>query len=43
MIITDHYYRHVLELSSRLLLLQTGKTHRINKERQLVDLGYLPA
>ena len=42
-IITDHYYRHVLELSSHLLLLQHGKTHRIYKEQQLVDLGYLPA
>ena len=41
-IITDHYYRHVLELSSRLLLLQKGKTHRISQEQQLVDLGYLP-
>ena len=42
-IITDHYYRHVLELSTRLLLLQNGKTHLINKEQELVDMGYLPA
>jgi ABC-type lipopolysaccharide export system ATPase subunit len=42
-IITDHYYRHVLNLSSRLLLLRNGKTHSVHKEQELVDLGYLPA
>ncbi len=42
-IITDHYYRNVLELSSRLLLLKNGKTHPVNQEQELVDLGYLPA
>lgn len=41
-IITDHYYRHVLDLSSRLLLLRDGKTHQVSKEQELVDLGYLP-
>ena len=42
-IITDHYYRHVINLSSRILLLRNGKTHIIQKEQELVDLGYLPA
>lgn len=42
-IITDHYYRHVLNLSSRVLLLRNGKTNFIRQEQELVDLGYLPA
>ena len=42
-ILTDHYYQHVLNLSTRLLLLRNGKTHPACKEQELVDLGYLPA
>ena len=42
-ILTDHYYRHVLTLSTRLFLLRNGKTHPVRKEQELVDLGYLPA
>jgi ABC-type multidrug transport system ATPase subunit len=40
-IITDHLYRHVMELSDKLYVLTNGKTYIVNDEQKLVSLGYL--
>jgi len=40
-IITDHYYRDVLEICDRTHLLRDGILIPIQKNSQLIDLGYL--
>ncbi|EHQ25652.1 ATP-binding cassette domain-containing protein [Mucilaginibacter paludis] len=40
-IITDHYYKHVLEVSNRLLLLNNGYTKMIANRDDLVTYGYI--
>ena len=40
-IVTDHYYRNVLEVSNRLLLLHNGYTRIITNREDLVTYGYL--
>ncbi|RKR85437.1 ABC-type lipopolysaccharide export system ATPase subunit [Mucilaginibacter gracilis] len=40
-IVTDHYYRNVLEVSDRLLLLNNGYTQMISNQADLVTYGYL--
>lgn len=40
-IISDHLHRHVRGISEKLYLLTNGKTHLINSEDRLVELGYL--
>jgi len=40
-IITDHLYRHVMELSDKLYVLANGQTYIVNDEQKLVSLGYL--
>jgi len=40
-VITDHLYRHVLELSDALYVLANGKTYITNDEDRLVSLGYV--
>lgn len=42
-IITDHDYRNVLDLSSRIVLMDKGNTKVIKDHRELIELGYLPA
>ncbi|MEO6521458.1 MAG: ATP-binding cassette domain-containing protein [Mucilaginibacter sp.] len=42
-IITDHYYKNVLEVSDRLLLLNNGYTQIITNRDDLVTYGYLSA
>lgn len=42
-IITDHYYRNVLKLSDRNVLMKDGKAIAIEHERDLITNGYLPA
>ncbi|MCD0490059.1 ATP-binding cassette domain-containing protein [Pedobacter sp. MC2016-14] len=41
-IITDHDYRNVLAISSKVILLDNGNTKLIKNFSQLIDLGYLP-
>jgi ABC-type lipopolysaccharide export system ATPase subunit len=41
LLITDHMYRHVIDLSDNLYVLANGKTHLINKKEDLEALGYL--
>lgn len=41
-IITDHDYRNVLEISSKIILLDNGNTKVVKHFNDLVELGYLP-
>jgi ABC-type multidrug transport system ATPase subunit len=41
-IVTDHNYEHVLDLSSSIILLDHGNTKPIENCHDLVALGYLP-
>jgi ABC-type lipopolysaccharide export system ATPase subunit len=40
-IVTDHYYKNVLEVSDRLLLISNGYTEMISDREDLVRYGYL--
>lgn len=42
-IITGQDYRNILELSSRIILMQDGNTKPIKELTELIDFGYLPA
>ncbi|HTN08932.1 ATP-binding cassette domain-containing protein [Agriterribacter sp.] len=42
-IITDHYYKDVLDIATKKLLITSGKTIPINGEYDLSAAGYLPA
>lgn len=42
-VISDHLYRHVEEISDRLYLLANGQTYAIKDREQLLSLGYLSA
>jgi len=39
-LITDHMYRHIIDLSDTLYLLANGKTHLIRDLSELEFLGY---
>ncbi|WP_297332291.1 ATP-binding cassette domain-containing protein [Flavobacterium sp.] len=41
-VITDHYYRDVLEVSNNNLLLDSGFMKKIIAEQELIEGGYLP-
>ncbi|MBY0542021.1 MAG: ATP-binding cassette domain-containing protein [Sphingobacteriaceae bacterium] len=41
-IITDHYYRQILEVSTRVVLIHNGCNYQINTEDDLILHGYLP-
>ena len=41
-VITDHDYRNVISMASKLVLMQNGNTKVIKEWTELVDLGYLP-
>lgn len=40
-ILSDHMYLHVTELSDRYYLLTNGKTYEVKEKERLVELGYL--
>ena len=40
-IITDHLYKHVVEIADRLYVLANGKTYPITQSDQLIKYGYL--
>lgn len=42
-IITDHNYQNVIEISTKIMLMKSGKLIAIKDKNQLVDLGYLPS
>ena len=41
-IITDHYYRQILEISTRIVLINNGCNYSIKNEDDLILNGYLP-
>jgi lipopolysaccharide export system ATP-binding protein len=41
-IITDHYYRQILEISTRIVLINNGCNYAISNEDDLILNGYLP-
>jgi ABC-type multidrug transport system ATPase subunit len=41
-IITDHDYRNVMDISSRIVLMSDGNTRAIKEFNDLIDFGYLP-
>lgn len=41
-LITDHYYRNVLEVSDRKMCIKDGKAIEIENETDLIKNGYLP-
>lgn len=41
-LITDHYYRNVLEVSDRKMIMKDGKLIELNNEIDLIENGYLP-
>ncbi|MBF4508215.1 ATP-binding cassette domain-containing protein [Flavobacterium sp. JLP] len=40
-IITDHNYQNVIQISTRLNLIKEGRLHKINKIEELAEKGYL--
>lgn len=40
-IIVDHLYKHVVELSSEIYLIAHGKTHLLKEEEEMKALGYI--
>ncbi len=42
-IVTDHYYRQILEIADRVVLLHNGSNYAINHEEDLIFHGYLPS
>lgn len=40
-ILTDHYYQDVLAISTKNIVIQSGKSHSINDAKGLKELGYL--
>lgn len=40
-IISDHMYRHVAEMSESLYLLANGRTYQVRDQEQLISLGYV--
>lgn len=41
-VVTDHYYRQILEISTRVILINNGCNYQINNEDDLILNGYLP-
>jgi ABC-type lipopolysaccharide export system ATPase subunit len=40
LLITDHLYQEIIDLSDNLYLLKDGKTHRIKDPSEVEELGY---
>lgn len=40
-IVTDHFYRHIMGMSDQLYVLSNGQTYPITDPDQLIGLGYL--
>jgi lipopolysaccharide export system ATP-binding protein len=41
-IITDHSYQNVIDISSRIILMENGNTRQIRELEELFKYGYLP-
>lgn len=40
-IVTDHNYQNVIEISTKLILMTAGKTHHLKDQNELIEKGYL--
>ena len=40
-IITDHDYRNIIEIATRMVLLHDGRTIAVKDQQELIDYGYL--
>jgi ABC-type multidrug transport system ATPase subunit len=40
-VITDHNYKNVIKISTRVILIKEGKTHYIRNNAELLEKGYL--
>ena len=40
-VLTDHMYEHLIDLSDEIFLIKDGKTHLINSLEDIESLGYL--
>lgn len=40
-IITDHYYRNVLDITDQNIVIADGKSHKVNSVKELMEQGYL--
>lgn len=40
-IITDHNYQSVMDVSTKLILMEAGKTHHLKDKSELIEKGYL--
>jgi ABC-type multidrug transport system ATPase subunit len=41
-IITDHDYRNILDIATKIVLIHDGATKQIKNKKELIDWGYLP-
>ena len=41
-IITDHLYQNILDISDRLVLMKDGRTHPLQNKQELKTMGYIP-
>lgn len=42
-IITDHNYENVIEISTKLILMKEAKAHHLKSKNELIEKGYLSA
>jgi len=42
-VITDHSYQNVIDISNRIILIEQGNTRQIKEMNELIEFGYLPA
>lgn len=40
-IVTDHYFRNVLEITNKNILIADGQSHEVNTINELREQGYL--
>lgn len=40
-VITDHNYKNILEISTKLILIKDGKSHHLKEKNELIEKGYL--
>ncbi len=41
-IITDHDYRNILDIATRILIIHDGGTKEVKSKNELIDWGYIP-
>jgi len=41
-IITDHDYRNILDIATRIIIIHDGGTKELKSKKELIDWGYIP-